>query len=363
MIVSHLKKLDWVLIITTILLVGMGLVSLYSSSMGRDNFFNFKKQVAFFVLGLVLMFIFSFLDWRVWRENNTLVLILYLVCLLSLLGLYFFAPEIRGVRKWYKIGIFSIDPVELTKFVLIVILAKYFSRYHVEMYRIRHILLSGCYVFLPSLLIFFQPDFGSVLILGLLWVGILLISGIKLRHFLLLVIIGILVLSLSWTFVMKDYQKARVISFLQPRDPLGLNWNQDQAKIAIGSGGFWGKGLGKGSQVQYGFLPEPQTDFIFAAIAEETGLLGVTVLLSLFLILLWRLFKIALISQSNFPRLFNVGLMIILVVQVFLNIGMNLGILPIIGIPLPLVSYGGSSLFSIFLMLGIAQNIRLSYLR
>jgi len=363
MIMSQLKKLDWVLIVTAILLVGIGLVSLYSSSMGRHNFFNFKKQAVFFVLGLVLMFIFSFLDWRVWRENNTLVLILYLLCLLSLLGLYFFAPEIRGVRKWYKIGIFSIDPVELTKFVLIVILAKYFSRYHVEMYRIRHILLSGFYVFLPCVLIFFQPDFGSVLILGLLWVSILLISGIKLRHFLLLVMIGVVILSLSWFFLMKDYQKARVISFLQPRDPLGVNWNQNQAKIAIGSGGLWGKGLGKGSQVQYGFLPEPQTDFIFAAIAEETGLLGITVLLSLFLILIWRLFKIALISQSNFPRLFNVGLMAILVAQVFINIGMNLGILPIIGIPLPLVSYGGSSLFSTFLMLGIVQNIRLSYLK
>ncbi|MGB9743394.1 MAG: rod shape-determining protein RodA [Minisyncoccales bacterium] len=363
MIITRLKQLDWVLIGAVVLLVGLGLISLYSSSVGRHNFLNFEKQIVFFVLGLILMFIFSFLDWRVWRENNILVLILYAICILSLIGLYFLAPEIRGVRKWYKIGLFSIDPVEFTKFVLIIILAKYFSRWHVEIYRIRHILFSGCYIFLPGILIFFQPDFGSVLILLLMWLGVLLVSGIKLRHFLILVVIGVLVLSLSWVFLMKDYQKERIISFIAPRDPLGINWNQNQAKIAIGSGGIWGKGLLKGSQTQYGFLPEPQTDFIFAALAEETGLVGVTILLLLFLILIWRLFKIALISQSNFPRLFNIGVIIILISQIFINLGMNLGILPIIGIPLPLVSYGGSSLFSIFLILGVSQSIRLTYLK
>jgi len=226
------------------------------------------------------------------------------------------------------------------------------------MYKFRHILLSGFYVLLPAILIFFQPDSGSVLILIFLWVGILIISGIKFRHFLILILCGLLILILSWNFLLKDYQKERIISFFVPSDPLGISWSQNQAEIAIGSGGIFGQGFGKGSQTQYGFLPEPQNDFIFSAIAEEFGLIGVSVLLFLFLILIWRIIKIALFSQTNFPRLFATGLSILLISQVFIHIGMNLGILPIIGISLPLVSYGGSGLISLFAGLGILQSIK-----
>lgn len=285
-------------------------------------------------------------------------MVLYLFCLLSLLGLFFFAPEIRGVQRWYKLGPVSFDPVELTKIILIILLARYFSMKHVEMYRIRHILLSGFYVLLPSALTFFQPDFGSIIILIALWVGILVVSGIKLRHFLVLLLCGIVLFSFSWFFLMKDYQKERVVSFVAPADPLGAGWSQNQSKIAIGAGGVLGQGLFKGSQVQYGFLPEPQTDFIFSAIAEETGLFGVSILLFLFMILIWRIFKVAANSKSNFPRLFSTGLIIVLMSQVFINIGMNLGLLPIIGISLPLLSYGGSSLITTLAALGIVQNIK-----
>jgi len=304
------------------------------------------------------MFFFCFFQWRIFRESSHLILILYLISLLSLVGLFFFAPQIRGVQRWYKIGPISIDPVEFTKIILIILLAKYFSMRHIEMYRIRHILLSGFYVSLPAVLTFFQPDFGSIIVFGALWIGVLIVSGIKVRHFLILLLILLLISSLSWAFLMKDYQKERILSFIAPADPLGANWSQNQAKIAIGAGGIFGQGLLKGSQTQYGFLPEPQTDFIFAAIAEEMGLAGVSVLLLLFLILIWRIFKIALSSQSNFPRLFSVGLAIVLISQIFINIGMNLGILPIIGISLPLVSYGGSGLITILAALGILQNIK-----
>ena len=359
----HLKQLDWILIISAFLLVGIGLLSIYSSSLGRGDFFNFKKQIVFFGIGIFLMFLFCFFDWRIFRENTYLILILYLFCLLSLIGLFFFAPEIRGVQRWYKLGPVSIDPIEFAKIILIILLAKYFSMRHIEMYQVKHILLSGFYVFLPVSLIFFQPDFGSIIILVALWVGVLIVSGIKLRHFLILSLCGLLVLSLTWVFLMRDYQKERIISFVMPTDPLGAAWSQNQAKIAIGAGGIFGQGLFKGSQTQYGFLPEPQTDFIFSAIAEETGLIGVSILLLLFLILIWRIFKIAVNSQSNFPRLFSIGLVIILISQIFIHIGMNLGILPIIGISLPFVSYGGSSLIATFLALGILQNIRISYIR
>lgn len=355
----QLKNLDWVLIISSFLLVGTGLLSIYSSSIGRNDFSNFKKQIIFFAIGIFLMFFFSFFDWRTFRESSPLILTLYFICLAALAGLFFFAPSIRGVKSWYKIGNFSIDPIELTKIVLIILLAKYFSTRHVEMYQIRHILFSGFFVFLPAVLIFFQPNLGSVLILVSIWIGILIISGIKLSHFLILFFCAFLVLVSGWNFLLKDYQKARIISFVFPQiEPLGINWNQNQAKIAIGSGKIFGQGIGKGSQTQYGFLPEPQNDFIFSAIAEETGLIGVSVLLLVFLVLIWRIFKIALLSQSNFPRLFATGLAILFISQVFIHIGMNLGLLPIIGISLPLVSYGGSGLIAVFIGLGILENMR-----
>ena len=356
-----LKNLDWILIISTILLVGIGLLSIYSSSLGRDDLSNFKKQFIFFGIGLSLMFFLSFFDWRIFRENSYLILILYLLCVAGLAGLFFFAPEIRGVKSWYKLGPLSIDPIEFTKIILIIILAKYFSTRHIEMYRIRHILLSGFYVFLPAALTFFQPDMGSVLILIALWVGVLIVSGIGMRHFLILFFCGLIILILSWGFLLKDYQKERITSFIEPTDPLGVSWSQNQAEIAIGSGGIWGQGFTAGSQTQYGFLPEPQTDFIFAAIAEEFGLIGVSVMFLLFVILIWRIFKIALSSQSNFPRLFTIGLVIVFISQIFIHIGMNLGLSPIIGISLPLVSYGGSGLIALLAGLGILQSIKTNF--
>ena len=306
------------------------------------------------------MILISFFDWRLLREDPNLILILYFICLLLLAGLFFFAPEIRGVKSWYKIGIISIDPIEFTKIVLIILLAKYFSMRHSEMYRIIHILISGFYVLLPSVLIFLQPDLGSVLVLASLWIGILIISGIKLRHFLTLVLLGIIIFILSWSTILKDYQKERILSFVMPQisDPLQVGWSQRQAKIAIGAGGVYGQGIGRGSQTQYGFLPEPQTDFIFSAIAEEMGLIGIGVLLLLFLLLIWRILKIAILSRSNFCRLFAVGFSVLLISQIFIHTGMNVGLLPIIGISLPLVSYGGSSLIACFMAFGILQSIK-----
>ena len=358
--IIHLRKLDWTLIIVAILLVGIGLLSIYSSSLGKGDFLTFKKQIIFFGIGMLLMILISFFDWRTLREDPYLILILYFLCLFLLVGLFFFAPEIRGTKSWYKLGPISIEPIEFTKIVLIILLAKYFSTRHIELYRITHILISGFYIFIPSLLVFLQPDLGSVLILLSLWMGILIVSGIKLRHFLILVLVFLLILIFSWSTILKDYQKERILSFIWPQisDPLKIGWSQRQAKIAIGSGGIFGQGLGSGSQTQYGFLPEPQTDFIFAAIAEETGLIGVSFLLFLFLILIWRIFKIAILSQSNFAYLFASGMAFLFISQIFIHIGMNLGILPIIGISLPLISYGGSSLIATFIGLGILQSIK-----
>jgi len=356
---QHFKKFDWIMLISVLLLIGIGLLSIYSISLGKDDFLNFKKQLIFMGIGFVLLFLISFFDWHGFRENPYFILALYLICIIALIGLFFFAPEIRGVKSWYKIGPISFDPIGITTLILTILLAKFFSMRHIEIYRLSHILLSGLYVLVPFILIWGQPNLGSALILIILWVGILVLSGIKLRHFFILTLCGILVLILSWQFALKDYQKKRVISFLAPQfEPLGINWSQNQAKIAIGSGGFWGKGIGKGSQSQYGFLTEPQTDFIFASIAEEFGSMGVILLLFLFGVLVWRIMRVAMFSASNFPRLFASGLAIFLVAQIFINIGMNLGILPVIGIPLPLISYGGSNLIAILLGIGILQGLR-----
>ncbi len=355
----HLKKLDWLLIISVLLLTSIGLLSIYSSSLGRGDFLNFQKQFAFLGIGFFLMLTVSFFDYRVLRNNPYLILALYLLGLFALAGLFVFGPEIRGVRTWYRIGPISIDPISFFKIVLIILLAKYFSTRHVRMYQVQHILLSGFYILLPASLIFFQPNLGPVIILVALWLGILIVSGIKLGHFSILAVCGILILILGWNFLLKDYQKERIISFVSPQfEPLGAGWQQAQAKIAVGSGQILGRGIGQGPQTQDGFLPKPQTDFIFAAISEEMGLIGVAVLLLLFLFVLKRIIKIALNSRENFSRLFAAGFIFLLISQIFIHIGMNLGIVPVIGLSLPFISYGGSGLISLFIGLGILQNIK-----
>lgn len=355
---SHLKKLDWGIIISAVLLVCFGLSAIYSACLAKNNFLNLEKQVVFFVIGFALMLLLSFFDYRVLRNNSYLILVLYGFCLILLLGLHFFAPEIRGTRGWYKLWLLSLDPIEPTKIVLIILLAKYFSMRHVEMYKFRHIIFSGLYVFFPAMLIFIKPDLGGTMVLLILWLGILLISGIKIRHFLILFLCFIILVTFSWNFLLKDYQKERVLSFIFPYDLLGGSWSQTQAEISIGSGRIFGQGLGQGSQVQYGFLPEPHTDFIFSAIAEEWGIVGVLALFALYVNLVWRVLKIAIDSESNFSRLFASGFAIILIAQFFINIGMNLSMLPVVGIYLPLISYGGSGLIFNFVGLGILQSIK-----
>lgn len=356
---SHLKKLDWILITTSLFLGGAGLLSIYSSSLGRGDFLNFKKQAIFLGAGFLLMLVFSFLDYRNLKDNSFLILLLYFSCLLALAGLFLFGQRIRGVKAWYQMGPFAFSPVEFLKIVLIILLAKYFSYRHTEMYRFYHIILSGIYVIIPALLVYFQPDLGSVLILIFFWLGILVVSGIKTSHFFVLLLCAVILFSFAWGFWLKDYQKDRIISFLSPEyQPLEVGWNQKQAKIAIGNGGFFGQGFGRGSQTQHGFLPEPQTDFIFSAIAEEFGFFAIFVLSLLFLVFFWRVTRIALRATNNFCRLFALGLGIVIMVQFFINLGSNLGYLPVIGISLPFVSYGGSFLLAIFIGLGILQNIR-----
>lgn len=358
-ILNHLRRLDWIIILSSIFLTGIGLLSIFSSSLGRGDFSSFLKQFFFFLIGLTFMFFLSFFDWRIIKNQSIVLLVLYGIGILALIGLLLFVDPIKGAKVWYRFAGISIDPIEYMKLILLILMAKYFSSRHIEMYRVRHIVFSGIYFFIPILLVFLQPNLGSAMVLLVLWIVILFISGLKTFHLLAILLSGLILFSIGWTFFIHDYQKDRVLSFISPElDPLGIGWSQLQSKIAIGNGGILGNGLGKGTQTQYLFLSEPKTDFIFAAFSEEFGIIGVFLIFLGFLVLVWRIIGVGVSSRSNFSRLFAFGFATVIIFQFFVNIGMNLGLLPIIGLPLHFVSYGGSSLILSYISLGILQSIK-----
>lgn len=369
---SHFKKFDWILISAVLILCLVSILELWSIDAGNQtqsltpegaavggqasNFFI--KQVLFIGVGLVAMFLFSFLDCRIFRNYPSWLIVLYLILLVVLAAVLFFGRRIHGTIGWFKISGLSFAPVELAKLIIILILAKYFSARHAEVYRARHIIASGIYAFLPTGLVLLQPDLGSALVLAAIWLGIVLLSGMKKRHLLIVVLAAILIFLTAWFSVLKNYQKERILTILNPaKDPLGYSYNLIQSKIAIGSGGLWGKGLGHGSQGQLNFLPEKHNDFIFALYAEEWGLVGVMFLLVIYALFFYRLIRLILLSTNNFFRLFIAGTVVMIFAHLAINIGMNLGLVPITGISLPFLSYGGSNLLINFVALGIIQNI------
>lgn len=268
---------------------------------------------------------------------------------------------VRGVEAWLRFGNVFLQPVELVKLALIILLAKFFSKRHVEIYRLQHLVVSGMYLAIPAGLVLAQPDLGSAIILAAIWVAIIIFSGMKLRHFLLLLAVASLLIFGAWNFTLAPYQKARITAFLNPyADPKGAGYQMIQSMIAVGSGQLWGKGLGYGSQTHLHFLPEAETDFIFAAFAEEWGFVGIAIMLALLLIVLWRIIRIGAHASDNFSRLYALGFGALIFVQSFIHIGMNMGLMPITGITLPFVSYGGSSLVTLLAGVGILQNIKIN---
>lgn len=357
-ILNHLRKIDWFLLAIIGALSAFSLVALYF--LGAENYFLFfKKQLLYVAIGFFLMLGASFADYQIFRNYSLFLLTIYGFTVILLVGVLFAGENIRGTVGWFNFGGFNFAPVELAKLVIVLLLAKYFSLRHVEMYRLRHIIASGIYVGIPTFLVLFQPDLGSAIILVAVWLGMIIMSGIRLRHLLILFLIGVVLCGIMWVGVFKEYQKNRILTFLSPqKDPLGSSYNLRQSIIAIGSGGFWGKGLGQGTQSALGFLPEGHTDFIFAVIAEQIGFVGVLFLIILYLLLIYRILKTGWTANNNFSRLFCVGFSIILFFQIIINVGMNMGLLPVVGIPLPFLSYGGSATMINFLGLGILQSIR-----
>jgi rod shape determining protein RodA len=286
------------------------------------------------------------------------VIIFYLGSLALILVSLASSP-IRNIHAWITIGGFTFEPSELMKLALIILLAKYFSQRHIHINQFRHIIVSGIYCAIPTLLILSQPDLGSAVIVVLIWFGILMSAGINKKHFFLLASIGILAAYLSWIFVLKPYQKERIISFINPyKDPTGIGYNIIQSKIAIGSGYFLGSGLGKGSQASLGFLPEPYNDFVFAALSEQFGFIGVVGVFAVLITILYRSVVIGQRTENNFGRLFSLGMVIFLLSHIWISSAVNLGLMPITGIPFSFLSYGGSHLMSLMIGLGILQSIK-----
>ncbi len=352
-----LKKLDWLLLAVTILLVLFGLVALYSVSLslGEASFLNFKKQIIFLIIGLILSFGISFLDYRFFRIFNWVI---YCLAAILLILVLFFGQTIRGTTGWFSFGFFNLQPVEIAKLALIIFLSKYFSDHSREMHELRHVIITGLMAAILIILVALQPDLGSALILLFLWLGVLFILGVK-RSYLLGIILLICLLSVAaWFLILQDYQKDRISTFFNPSaNPLGTGYNIKQSIIAIGSGRFLGQGLSFGSQSQLKFLPESQTDFIFAVIAEELGLIGVFLVLIFWTVLFYRLTKGARNARDDFGSILIMGIVVLLAIQIFINIGTNIGLVPVTGISLPLVSYGGSSLLIFLIMIGLAQSV------
>lgn len=358
-----LKKMDWLLAASVFLLVAIGLVSLASLSTTSPLQF-FARQLVWAFIGIVAFLATASFDYRILRNYGGMLLVGYLVLLLLLVVLIIVGQEVRGVVSWFRFGGFAVEPGEFAKILLILILAKYFSRRHVEIYRVRHLIISGIYAGLPTLLILIQPDLGTATILGSVWLGIILFSGIKPRHLVIFFVGAIAASVIAWFFVLAPYQQARIISFLNPwNDPLGSGYNAIQSMIAVGSGQLWGKGLGYGSQTHLNFLPESSTDFIFAAFAEEWGFVGVVFLLLVYGVFFWRLYRIGIRAGDNFARLTVLGITTVFFVHVMIHIGMNMGLLPITGITLPFVSYGGSSMLTSMILVGLAQSIAIRSLK
>ncbi len=354
-IFSEKVSVDWNLFIPALLISLAGLVTMDSFTPGVGFF---TRQAIWISISVVAFFVANTIDWRFLRRTRILVS-LFLATLFVLLLLFGLGHVAKGAQSWFSFGFFAFQPSDPAKIVTILMLAKYFSRRHIEIANIKHIIVSGIYTFLVFILVFLQPDFGgSVIILGI-WMGMLLVSGISKKHLLLVAGIGLVAVSILWLFVFQPYQKARIVTFLNPlTDIHGAGYNAYQSTIAVGSGQVLGKGIGYGTQSKLKFLPEYQTDFIFAAYAEEWGFVGTLLLLSLCGFLLLRILNIAHDAPSNFEAFFSLGLAILFSIQIIIHAGMNMGFLPVTGITFPFMSYGGSHLLTEWFALGMLSSMK-----
>lgn len=351
-----LRKLcgDWTLLLPALALSLLGILTMSTFGQGASLA---PRQLLWIAIALGVYLGLSTLDMRFIRRT-TVVMTLYIVSFVLLALLLLIAHPVMGARAWFSIGPISFQPADLAKLALIALLAKYLSRRHVEIGDFRHIIVSGAYALTLTLLVLIEPDMGNAIIFGTLWLGMMLVSGISKKHLAVLGCISLIVASVFWFEGLKPYQRTRIISFINPASDIrGSGYNAYQAKIAVGSGELFGKGIGYGTQSKLRFLPEYQTDFIFAAFAEEWGFVGVVLLLSMYALLFARLAQIARAAATNFDAFFTLGVLILFAAHVAIHTSISLGLLPVTGTTIPFMSSGGSHLVLEFAALGIVTSL------
>lgn len=352
---SRKTSVDWMLLIPALFIASAGLVTM-NAFMGENLFF--EKQLISLSVAVIAFFLATRVDTDMLKRTNVLV-ILFIIVSALLLVLFGLGHVAKGAQSWFKVGSFAFQPADATKLLLVLILAKYFSRRHVEIAHFRHIIVSGVYAFIPFLLVLLQPDLGSAMIIFFIWFGMILVSGVSKKHLLLVFIVGATAFGALWVGALKPYQKARIANFVHPlADIRGTGYNAYQSTIAVGSGQVLGKGVGYGTQSRLRFLPEYQTDFIFSAFAEEWGLVGVLILFGLFAVLIGRILLISLVGGTNFEMLYGMGVAVFFIAHFIVNIGMTIGLMPITGVPVPFMSFGGSHLLIELTALGLLVSMK-----
>ncbi len=348
-------KIDWILFLSTLPLVLAGLITM--GSFGGKGIF-LEKQAIWIIVSFLMFFGLSFVDFRFLRRTGVIVTLFVGGCSLLLI-LFAVGSVFKGAQSWINFGAFTFQPSDPMQIILILVLTKYFSRRHMEIANIRHIIVSGVYTIIPFVLVAIQPNFGDAVIIALIWFGMVLVSGISKKHLILVFVLAAVSFGGLWSFVFQSYQKQRIMTFIHPlADIRGSGYNAFQSTVAIGSGELLGRGVGYGTQSRLNFLPEYQTDFIFAAFSEEWGFVGVLLIFLFFALVMWRILVNAMHGETNFEILFGLGLAIYFMTHFIINVGMNIGLLPVTGTTLPFMSYGGSHLLTEFMALGILMGMR-----
>lgn len=357
-LVEKAIKYDYWIILITLIISAIGLANLYSVSYSAKQSLNviFYKQVIYVCVGVALVFAFSYLDYR---KLDSFIYLAYVINLILLILVLFIGTSASGAKRWLSLGVVNVQPSEIMKVTLALTLAKYFSKEkNIDGYSLKSLFIPFLIAFVPALLVIAEPDLGTGLIILTIAFIIFLFVKIKKSSLIALILTGAIALPLVYSFVLKDYQKKRVLTFVDPSsDPKGAGYNILQSKIAVGSGRLTGKGFTKGTQSQLKFLPEHHTDFIFSVFAEEHGFLGTSVLLILYALLFFFGVRISSRTEDKFGAILAIGLISILFLHSFINIGMILGIMPVVGVTLPFMSYGGTSIIVSFLIVGIIQSI------
>ncbi len=352
------RGFDWFLLGLVLLISALGVMEIYSATYRTRFAGAHEKQVYWILAGAVLLLLLSMIDYHALMEHIPLV---YLASVAMLAAVLVVGRKVFGSRRWIPLaGGFHFQVSEFVKLVIILAMARYFSEARQEKVSTSDLAKLGLLVGVPMGLVLLQPDLGTALTYVPIVAMAVFLAGIRLKHVAVLALLAALAMPVAWHFALKPYQKARLATFLNPEgDPLGAGYQLVQSKIAVGSGGLWGKGTAKGTQTQLWFLPVPHTDFIFAAFAEEHGFFGVLAALLLYFMVLMRLIHNAQTAPDRAGVFIVMGVVGLLLFHVLVNVGMVVGYMPITGIPLPLMSYGGSSVLFTFMALGLVNSVRL----